>query len=276
MSQLRISLAPLTLLLSYIAACAAPASSLPALAGVGFEQRLDEQIPLDLEFVDETGKQIQLRDYFGQKPVILVLTQYRCPRLCTLVLSGLVQGMLETPFTVGKEFNVVTVSFDPREGPELAAAKKASYLRSYGRTGAEEGWSFLTGKPEAIRALTEAAGFRYKYDPERDQYIHASGIIILTPQGRIARYFYDVVYSGRDLRLGLVEASQNKIGSPVDQILLYCFHYDPSVGKYSASIMNGVRVSGVLTILALAAFFWFLRRCEPRTPKFRAEVEGIP
>jgi protein SCO1/2 len=231
-----------------------------ALQGVGFDQRLDEQLPLDLEFIDDTGRPVKLDDFFGSKPVILVLAYYQCPRLCTLVLNGLVQGMLEMPFDAGKEFNVVTVSFDPGETWQLAASKKQSYLRRYGRPGAAEGWHFLTGRPDQIKRLTEAVGFRYRFDPAQDQFIHASGILILTPQGRISRYFYDIKYAGRDLRLGLIEASKEKIGSPVDQILLYCFHYDATIGKYTASVMNIVRLTGVLTMFGIGGFLLVLRR----------------
>ena len=199
---------------------------------VGFDQRLNEQVPLDLEFTDEAGQPVKLGDYFGDKPVILVLAYYRCPMLCTLVLNGLAQGMMDVPFDVGKEFQVVTVSFDPRETPELAAAKKKTYIERYGRPGAAAGWHFLTGSAASIKKLTRAVGFRYAYDARLDQFAHASGIMVLTPAGKISRYFYDVKYSGRDLRLGLVEASENKIGSPVDQILLYCFHYDPTEGSH--------------------------------------------
>ena len=232
--------------------------------GVGFDLRLNAQVPLDLRFADETGRQVQLGDYFGSKPVILVLAYYQCPRLCTVVLNGLVQGMLELPFDAGKEFNVVTVSFDPREDWQLAASKKESYVRRYGRPGAGQGWHFLTGEQELIKKLTEAVGFRYRFDPQQNQFIHASGIMILTPQGRISRYFYDVKYPGRDLRLGLVEASQEKIGSPVDQVLLYCFHYDASVGKYTARIMNLIRLGGVLSMVAVGAFLLTLRKMGPR------------
>jgi protein SCO1/2 len=232
----------------------------PLLKGVGFDQQLNAQVPLDLQFVDETGTPVKLGDYFGEKPVILVLAYYQCPRLCNLVLNGLVQAMLETPFTVGEEFNVVTVSFDPRETWRLAAEKKNSYLRRYAKPGAAGGWHFLTGEQPQIKQLTDSVGFHYKYDPQKDQYVHASGIMILTPQGRVSRYFYDVRYPGRDLRLGLVEASQNKIGSPVDQILLYCFHYDPAVGRYSASVMAFIRIGGVLTVLAVGGLFWLLLR----------------
>jgi protein SCO1 len=244
----------------------------PQLKGVGFDQRLNQQVPLDTVFTDETGKQIHLGDYFGSKPVILILAYYQCPRLCTLVLNGVVQGMLEMPLKLGKDYNVVTVSFDPRETWQLAASKKESYLRRYGRPGAKAGWHFLTGKEDQIKRLTDAVGFRYRFDPVQNQYIHASGIMILTPGGKTSRYFYGVQYPGRDLRLGLVEASNNKIGSPVDQLLLYCFHYDATVGRYTASIMNIVRVLGVLSILSVCAFVYLLRRSFLKSQKYKAAV----
>jgi protein SCO1 len=236
--------------------CAEPA----ALQGIGFDQRLNQQAPLDAHFIDESGKSVELGAYFGSKPVILVLAYYQCPRLCTLVLNGLVQGMLEMGLDAGKDFQVVTVSFDPREDWRLAASKKESYLLRYGRPGAAEGWHFLTGEEDQIKRLTDAVGFRFRFDPLQNQFMHASGIMILTPGGKISRYFYDVSYPGRDLRLGLVEASNNKIGSPVDQILLYCFHYDATLGRYSASIMNMIRVMGIGTMLAIGAFVFFLQR----------------
>ncbi len=211
---------------------------------VGFDQRLNEQVPLDLEFVDETGTTVKLGDYFGKKPVILVLAYYRCERLCTKVLNELAQSMKRLPFEVGKEFNVVTVSFDPRETPDLAARKKEAYMAAYGRPGAAAGWHFLTGKQPSIDKLTDAVGFHYVYDAKEDQFIHTSAIIVLTPGGKISRYFYDVRYAPRDLRLGLVEASAEKIGSPVDVVLLYCSHYDPQTGKYTASILNFVARAG--------------------------------
>ncbi len=245
-----------------------------ALQGVGFDQRLNEQVPMDVKFTDETGKTVRLGDYFGSKPVILVLAYYQCPRLCTLVLNGLVQGMLEMRLNAGKDFNVLTVSFDPREDWQLAASKKESYLRRYGRPGAEAGWHFLTGKEDQIKRLTEAVGFRYRFDPVQNQFIHASGIMILTPTGKISRYLYDVHYPGRDLRLGLVEASNNKIGSPVDQILLYCFHYDASVGRYTASIMNIIRLLGVGMMLAVCAFVVFLQRRHAHSVRAAAELEA--
>jgi protein SCO1/2 len=270
----------ITVAFAFSALAAASAVSMAAaempkvLQGVGFDQRLNAQVPLDLTFTDDTGKQVRLGDYFGKKPVILVLAYYQCPRLCTLVLNGLVQGMLEMPFSAGDEFQVVTVSFDPRETPELAASKKETYLLRYGRPGAAAGWHFLTGDQRNIDRLTKAVGFRYRYDEAHKQFIHASGITVLTPEGKISRYFYDVRYTGRDLRLGLVEASQNKIGSPVDQILLYCFHYDPTLGKYSASVMTFVRIGGVLTMLAIGAFVWFLSRQRPVAQSLPVFADG--
>jgi protein SCO1/2 len=180
--------------------------------------------------------------------------------LCTMVLNGLVQGLLDVDFDAGRDFEVVVVSFDSRETPALAAAKKESYLSRYARPGAEAGWHFLTGSPESIERLTEAVGFRYSYDAATDQFAHASGIMMLTPVGTLARYFYDVRFSGRDLRLGLVEAGAGAIGSPVDQILLFCFHYDPAEGKYGPAVMRFVRIGGVLTVVGLFTFIGFLWR----------------
>jgi protein SCO1 len=242
----------------------ADAAAPPELKDVGFDQRLNRQVPLEAEFVDETGKPVRLGDYFGRRPVILVLAYYRCPMLCTLVLNGLVQAMREMPFTPGDQFEVLTVSFDPRETPQLSAAKKQNYVKQYCRPGADDAWHFLTGSPESIKRLTAAVGFRYVYDAKQDQYIHTSGIMLLTPAGKISRYFYGIHFPGRDLRLGLVEASAGEIGSPVDQVLLYCFHYDPASGKYSASVLNFVRLGGVLVVAALVAMVWCLRRWEPR------------
>jgi protein SCO1/2 len=253
------------LLLIFGASSADAQDGRPAiLRDVGFDQRLNQQVPLDLEFTDETGRAVRLGDYFGDKPVILVLAYFRCPRLCTEVLNGLVRGLMDVPFDVGKDFNVLTVSFDPRETPELAAAKKNTYLGRYGRPGAEDGWHFLTGEQEAIERLTGVVGFRYTYDPKHDQFAHASGIMILTPQGRIARYFFDISYRPRDLRLGLVEASANRIGSPIDQALLFCFHYDPEEGKYGPAVMNFIRLGGVLTVLGLGTLIAYLWRQERR------------
>lgn len=218
------------------------------------DQKLDAQIPLDLGFKDEAGRDVHLQDYFGQRPVVLVMAYYECPMLCTLVLNGLVRALNVVNLDMGKDFDVVTVSFDPGETPDLAAAKKASYVSQYRRTGAEEGWHFLTGSEDSIRRLTDAVGFRYAYDAKRDEYAHASAIMVATPDGKLSKYFYGVEYSGRDLRLGLVDASERRIGSAVDFVLLWCYHYDPLTGKYGLAIIRAVRVAGALTVLALAGF----------------------
>ncbi len=224
------------------------------LDGIGIDQNLDEQLPLDLKFRDEHGNDVVLGDYFGQKPVILNLVYYECPMLCTLVLNGLLRSINPMRFTAGREYEIVTVSIDPHETPELAQRKKAEYMRLYDRPGAEDGWHFLTGGAEEIRQLAEAVGFRYKYDPETDLYLHASGIMVLTPKGKLARYFYGIDYNPTNLRLGLVEAASERIGSPVDKLLLFCFAYDPAAGKYSLVIMNVVRLLALLTIGSVAAF----------------------
>ncbi len=227
---------------------------------VGFDQHLNDQIPLDLPFRDEHGRDVQLADYFGHKPVVLMLAYYECPMLCTLSLNGMLRVFRALPFTAGKEFEAVTVSINPRETPALAAAKQVSYLEKYRRPSAVNGWHFLTGTEPSIQALAQAIGFRYYYDTKSQQYAHPTGFVILTPEGRIARYQFGVEYSERDLKLGLVEASAGKIGTPVDQLLLLCFHYDPAEGKYSAAIMNVLRAGAAATILALLAFMAVMLR----------------
>jgi protein SCO1 len=245
----------------------------PILREVGFDQRLNEQVPLDLELRDETGRTVRLADYFDGKPVVLVLAYYRCPMLCTQVLNGLTKALIDLPLSAGREFNVLTVSFDAREKPELAAAKRRAYLDHYARPGAERGWHFLTGDEEPIKRLTQAVGFRYTYDPRHDVFAHASGIMVLTPAGRVSRYFLDIKYSPRDLRLGLVEASEGRIGTPWDKALLFCFHYDPREGKYGPAVMNLVRAGGVLTVLGLALFAGLLwRRERVKARQNRAEA----
>jgi protein SCO1/2 len=232
---------------------------------VGFDQNLDAQLPLDAAFKDETGKDVKLGDYFAKgKPVILTLVYYECPMLCTEVLNGLVEAIRGVNFEPGKDYELVTISFDPGETPELAAAKKANYVKQYGKPGAEAGWHFLTGSEESIKRVTETVGFRYLYDEESDQYAHASGIVVATPKGRTARYFYGMTYPSKDLRLGLVEASQNRIGNPVDYILLLCYHYDPLTGQYSMVIMNVLRLLGGLTVVVLAAAVAFFLLWERR------------
>ncbi|HLO05111.1 MAG TPA: SCO family protein [Terriglobales bacterium] len=232
----------------------------PGLQNVGIEQHLDEQIPADLSFRDETGKPVRLGDYFGKKPMILNLVYYNCPMLCGEVLSGLEGALRVLKFDAGKEFDVLTVSFDPRETPDMATKKKAEFLKRYGRAGAAEGWHFLTGPQESIDALTKAAGFQYQYDPKTGQFAHATAIMILTPEGKIAQYYYGVDYAPKDLRLGLIQASENKIGTLADQVLLYCYHYDPTTGKYGAIISRVLKLAGIATLLGLGILMTVLIR----------------
>jgi protein SCO1/2 len=234
----------------------------PYLQNVGIEQRLDAQVPPDLSFIDDAGRSVKLADYFGKKPLILNLVYYNCTMLCGEVLAGLTGAMKLVKFDVGNQFDVVTVSFDPRETPAQAAAKKADYVKRYGRPGAAAGWHFLTGSADSINALTKAVGFQYQYDAARNQYAHATAIMVLTPQGRISRYFYGVDFPPKDLRMGLVEASQGKIGNPIDQVLLYCYHYDPATGKYGAVVSNMLKVGGGITILLLGGLLLILFRLE--------------
>jgi protein SCO1/2 len=245
-----------------------------ALRDVGFDQRLGAQVPLDLKFRNEDGRSIQLSEYFTNKPVVLMLAYYNCPNLCPLALEGLVRSLKALSFDAGKEFNVLTVSIDPNEGSALAAVNKEKYLQKYGRPGGDRGWHFLTGEKESIERLTQAVGFRYTYDAKQNQYAHSTGIVVLTPEGEVSRYFYGIEYTPRDLRLSLVEASSNKIGSPVDQLLLLCYQYDAATGKYSLAIMNVLRLAGVATVLGLGAFVLIMVRRE-RLSSAKPEKEGI-
>jgi protein SCO1/2 len=231
---------------------------------IAFDQRLGEQVPTDLVFRDETGRSVTLGSYFGQKPVILLMTYYTCPMLCPLLLDGLVRSLRGISFDIGNEFTVLTVSINPRETPTMAATKKELYVQRYGRAGAAEGWHFLTAPEESLRRLTQAVGFRYVYDATKDEYAHATGILLLTPAGQISRYLYGIEFSPRDLRLALVEAAANTIGSPVDQLLLYCYRYDPLAGKYGLVIMNVLRVAGAATVAALGAFMFVMFRRDRR------------
>jgi protein SCO1 len=246
------------------------ATGLPkALKDVGIDQKLDQQVPLDLVLKDEQGQTVTLGQYFGKRPVVLSLVYYSCPMLCTQVLNGMVGAFKTMAFVPGQEYEVVTVSFDPRETPELAGAKKTqyvNYLPVAKRAGAAAGWHFLTADESNIKRLTQAVGFRYQWDQSTNQFAHASGIMVLTPQGKLAQYYYGIEYSPKDLRLGLVEASANKIGSPVDQLLLYCYHYDPATGTYGAAVMNMVRVGGVLTVIAIVILLFALRRRSAHQP----------
>ena len=236
---------------------------LPAMVrGVGIDQNLNGQIPLEDSFHDEAGRTVRLGQYFRQKPVVLALVYYECPMLCDMVLNGLTHSMEQISLQIGQDFDVVTVSFNPHETWQLAASKKANYIEKYQRQGAAQGWHFLTGEEPNIKQLAEAAGFHYKYDPITKQYAHASGIMVITPEGKISRYFYGIEYKPKDLRLGLVEASKNKIGNFADQVLLFCFHYDPVNGKYGLVIANVTRVVASASVLALGALIFTLLRKE--------------
>ena len=242
-------------------------SKLPAgLEGVGIEQRLDEAVPADLSFLDEMGTPVRLGDYFGTRPVILVLAYFRCPMLCTQVLNGLADRLRYVRLEPGEDFAIICVSFDPTDTPEMASAKKASYLEEYGRPGTEAGWHFLTGQQQAIDRLTQAVGFRYRFDPANSQFAHGSTVMLLTPGGHVARYFMGLGYSARDLQLGLIEASQNQISSPVQQLMLYCFTFDGASGKYTFSILNLVRAGGALTVLLLCCTFFVTWRRSRKQP----------
>jgi protein SCO1/2 len=241
----------------------------PYLENVGIEQHLDGQIPGDLAFTDDSGRAVKLGDYFGKKPLILNLVYYNCTMLCGEALAGLTGSMKMIKFDVGHEFDVVTVSFNPKETTHDAATKKAEFLKRYGRSGAGAGWHFLTGSADSINALTKAVGFQYQYDAARNQYAHATAIMVLTPEGHISRYFYGVDFPPKDLRMGLVEASQNKIGNAVDQVLLYCYHYDPATGKYGAMVTNMLKLGGGLTILLLGGLILILIRLDKIAPRRR-------
>lgn len=248
-----------------------PVDSRPSgLENVSFEQRLGTQVPADATFVDEMGATVRLGDYFGPRPVVLALVYYECPMLCTQVLSGLTSGLKGINFNAGREFDVVVVSIDPGEGPGLASAKKAANVDRYGRPETAGGWHFLTGRKAQIDRLASTVGFSYTYDEKTDQYAHAAGITVLTPEGRIARYFYGIDFAPRDLRLGIIEAADRQIASPVDSVLLYCFHYDPSTGKYGLVAMNIVRAGGILTVIGMLSFWMVMRRQERRHAFARA------
>lgn len=233
-----------------------------ALRNADFEQRLDAQIPTGLVFRNAAGNQVTLDQYLGQNPIILTLAYYECPMLCPLALEGLVKNLRPLALYPGREFGIVTVSIDPEETPAQAAKAKNEYIRRYSRPGAAEGWHFLTGPAQSIEALADAVGFRYAYDPSRDEYAHPAGIVLLTSSGRISRYFYGLDYSARDLRLGLLEASAGKIGSPIDRLLLFCYHYDPEDGRYSLAIMNVLRLAGMATVAVLGLFMGVMFRRE--------------
>jgi protein SCO1/2 len=236
----------------------------PQLRNVRVEQKLNSHVPLDLKFRRDNGEPVALRQLFRGKPVILSLVYYNCPRLCNMTLTGLLKAIRTLNFNAGREFDIITVSFDPRETSALAAAKKAAYIEGYGREGASQGWHFLTGEQRDILRLTSATGFGFEYDTTQEQFSHASVIMVLTPDGRISRYFFGLEFSPRDLRFGLIEAADGKIGSATDQVLLYCFAYDPHTGKYSMTIMNVIRLFGAVTVVLIVGFIAYTIRREFR------------
>lgn len=236
------------------------------LRNVGIDQKMGAQVPLDTVFNDESGQAVTLRQYLG-KPVILALVYYQCPSLCNMILNGVLRSVKGLKLTAGDEYEIVAVSFDPRETPAMAEAKRQAYVKGYNHPGAVGGWHFLTGNEASSKTLADAVGFHYAYDAVTNQYAHGSAIMLLTPEGRVARYFYGIDYPARDLRLGLVEASNGRIGSPVDQVMLYCYHYDPANGKYGLVIMNVLRIGGLLTLGALLTFMILMLRRDFRRPE---------
>ncbi len=234
------------------------------LSEVTIEQRLNSQLPLDTPFRDENGKAVKLGDYFGKRPVVLALVYYECPMLCTQILNGMVRAAKVLTLTPGQDYDVLAISFDARETPKMAAAKKAVYMKDYGHPETANGWHFLTGDVDAIKSVTNAVGFRYKWDVYTAQFAHASAIYVLTPQGRLSKYFYGIEYSPKDMRLGLVEASHNKIGNAVDQVLLFCYHFDPTSAKYTFIALDLLRVAGAATLLALGGFVFIMLRRDYR------------
>ena len=274
------------LVLALAAAAIAGAQTIPANVGkssaglpsqlqnVGFEPPLNGQIPLDLNFRDENGRDVTLREYSGQRPVLLALVYYGCPMLCNQVELGVVGTLKMLSFTPGRDYEVVFVSFDPRENPAMAAQKKESAMSHFGRRDTASGWHFLTGSKESIDAITKAANFRYSFDTRSKIFAHASGIMLLTPDGRISRYFYGVEYPSRDVRLGLVDASAGKIGTPIDHMLLFCFQYDPESARYSAAVLKIVRLGGFLTIFVIVVGILIFRRRDLRATKLHPPLRG--
>jgi len=251
----RVLLLGIAVIVMTAAAAAAHDDTRPAaLQDVDFEQKLNQQVPLDLYFRDEAGNKVQLARYFNQKPIILNFVYFKCRDLCPLLLDGIVRSLRAISFEIGNQFDVLTVSFDPHDNPPLAAAKKADLVAEYSRPGAAGGWHFLTGDEASIEKLAQAVGFRYRYDVHTGEFGHATGIVVLTPHGRTSRYFYGIDFSPRDLRLGLIEAAAEKIGSPIDQLLLFCYHYDPKTGKYTLLVNRVMQIAGTATVLALGAF----------------------
>ena len=235
----------------------------PILAGVGIDQRLNAQIPINLNFSDEQGEQVRLGSFFGKHPVLMVPVYYTCPMLCNVTMQGVVAALRPLSLKPGRDFEVVVFSFNPAETPSVARAARDRYTSLYSRNGSTAGWHFLTGTPDTIRALTDAIGFHYRYDPVSKMYVHQAGAMILTPAGKLARYFYGVEFEPKDFKLGLIDASNGRIGSPVDKLLLLCCHYDPTTGKYTSFVLNTLRAGAIVTLICMAlglAFFWKLDR----------------
>lgn len=251
---------------------AMPAGITPnELKKVSFDQKLGVQVPLDLPFRDETGRPVQLSQYFTGRPVILALVYYECPMLCVQALNGLVKSLKVLALEPGRDYAIVTVSFNPEETPREAAAKKDEYVGRLGKPGAADSWHFLTGTEASIRLLTDTVGFHYVYDAQTKQYAHPTGMLVLTPEGKISKYVYGIDYGPRDLRFALIEASDHKVGSPVDRLVLYCYHYDPTTGKYGLVLLNVLRLGGVITVLMIGGFILVMWRHEKRV---RAEQGG--
>jgi protein SCO1/2 len=237
---------------------------------VGIDQRLGEHVALDLPFVDESGREVRLGEFFGPRPVVLALVYYRCPMLCTQVLDGVVRALRAVRLEPGTDYEIVVLSIDPKETPAIAAQTRARCAAEYGGKNGERGWHFLVGQEPSIRALAGQTGFRYLYDPKSGQFAHASGFFVLTPKGVLSRYFYGLEHSSKDLRLALVESSEERIGTLVDQVLLLCFHYDPTTGRYGFAILNGIRALGILTVAAIGTFLYVMLRRERRTARLQA------
>lgn len=234
------------------------------LQGVNFDQNLGAQVPLEAKFVDSRGNAVTLGDYFGKKPVVLILAYYKCPLLCPEVLHGAAESFKKISFRIGDQYNVVTISINPKEGPALAAKMKQTYVGVYGDPSAASGWHFLTGTAPEIKRVADAVGFHFKYIPQLDQYAHAAGIVVLTPEGKVAQYFYGIKYRPEDLRLALVQSSKEKIGSVVDQVLLFCCTYDPDTGRYHALIARVLAICGAITIVLVGGGLFLLFRMESK------------
>jgi len=237
----------------------------PQFKDVTFAQRLGQKLPLDVQFKDEAGRSVALGEYFGKKPVVLAFVYYQCPLLCTQVMNGISSALRVLPYTPGQEFDIVLVSFDPRDTPEAANAKKHAHLDHWAARQTASGWHFLTGDEAAIKQVTSAAGFTYQWDQETQQFAHVSGLLVTTADGTLSRYFYGVEYSPKDLRLALIDSGNGKVGSVIDELLLYCYQYDPSHGRYGAVFMNIMRLGGVLTLFFIGGFIVLMRRREMRT-----------